>query len=403
MSDQKEQVRPVVKRSLSNSILRVLGSLVFALSVVLLLAVACLLGTVIPQGEQVQAYLSRPGGHPVLTVLMALGFTRIFYSWWFVALLFALAATLMVCSRRRFQTMMHVSGAARLRVSGSFITHISLLLILAGGVIRVIWGQKGMIQFREGQVIHQAEGGDGVIELPYALRLTKFDLEFHKVAGVQPADKLFVRWEDRDIQLEFPLDLNVDHPVVAKTAVTGGPSSYVVTLLRVVPDFSMDGSSGEVVSRSDYPNNPAVQIRVVGGGTTNTQWVFARFPDFGGHDSVAGGMPLEFRYMAVPPSGMGGAQGPIKAFKSTVDVLENGVVTATRTIEVNVPFTWKGFTFYQTSYNPDDLAWSALQVVRDPGIPLVYAGFILMMVGLSLVFCVGAWMNDQRSVAGGVS
>ena len=80
-----------------------------------------------------------------------------------------------------------------------------------------------------------------------------------------------------------------------------------------------------------------------------------------------------------------------------------GAVVSTRTIAVNSPFSWGGFTFYQTSYNPDDLTWSALQVVRDPGVPVVYAGFILMMAGLTMVFCVGPWLGGQRKMTGGLS
>ena len=114
-------------------------------------------------------------------------------------------------------------------------------------------------------------------------------------------------------------------------------------------------------------------------------------------------MPLKFRFMAVPPEEMGMRGGDIKAFKSTVEVIEKGVVVCTRTIAVNSPLSWGGYTFYQTSYNPDDLAWSALQVVRDPGIPIVYAGFVLMMTGLTLVFCVGPWLGDQRRRTGELS
>jgi cytochrome c biogenesis protein ResB len=100
---------------------------------------------------------------------------------------------------------------------------------------------------------------------------------------------------------------------------------------------------------------------------------------------------------------MGMRGGAIKAFKSTIEVIENGVVVGTPTIAVNSPFSRGGYSFYQTSYNPDDLTYSALQVVRDPGIPIVYAGFALMMAGLTLVFCVGPWLGDPRRTAGGLS
>ena len=401
MSDALES-NTTVKHAVVNPITRVLGSLSFALTVVLLLALACIAGTLIPQGEQVESYLAKPGGHPVMGALMAMGLTRVFYSWWFIGLLFALAASLMVCTGRRFSAIKHATGSAKLRVIGSFITHVSLLLVLAGGVVRVIWGQKGIIQFREGEIINSAESSEGTMALPFSIRLVKFELEFHKNPNAPepgPADSLLVQWAEKSLVTHFSTELNVDHPVIPKDAVPGSRPAFVVRVLQYVPDFIIDASTGEVKARSNTPNNPALQISVVGNGSTNTQWVFARFPDFGGHAESAG-MPLKFQFVTAQPTD---SQGPIKAFKSTVEVIEKGVVVSTRVIAVNSPFSWGGFTFYQTSYNPDDLAWSALQVVRDPGIPIVYVGFILMMAGLTMVFCVGPWLGDQRRTTGGVS
>lgn len=404
MSDSIEENKSGATPATGNPVTRLLGSLAFALTVVLLLALACIAGTLIPQGSQVESYLAQPGGHPVLGVLTALGLTRVFYSWWFVGLLFSLAASLMVCTGRRYRAIKSASGAARLRVIGSFITHVSLLLVLAGGVIRVLWGQKGMIQFREGEIVTSAESSEGPMELPFSLRLTKFELEYHKnpASAETPSDRLLVQWDEKNLVAHFPLELNKDCPIVPADAPAGASPAFTVKALRYVADFKVDGATGEVKSRSDVPNNPAVQIMIVGAGVTNTQWVFARFPDFGSHGGAGGAMPLKFLFETAPAENMG-RQGSIKAFKSTVEVIENGVVMSAPTIAVNSPFSWKGFSFYQTSYNPDDLAWSALQVVRDPGIPIVYAGFILMMVGLTLVFCVGPWMGDQRRSTGELS
>jgi len=378
-----------------------LGSLVFALTVVLLLALACIAGTLVPQGTQVESYLAQPGGHPVLGVLSALGLTRMFYSWWFIGLLFALAASLMVCTGRRYRAISRVTGAARLRVVGSFITHVSLLLVLAGGMVRVIWGQKGVIQFHEGQAVNSVESNEGAMPLSFSIRLVKFELEFHEKpeTSAAPMEKLMVEWAEKNLLVQFPVDLNVEHSVAA--ADSGASSAFKVTVLRHLADFSVDSETGEVRARSEAPHNPALQIRIVGSGVTNTQWVFARFPDFGGEPGSGAAMPLRFRYYSAPAEESGN-RGTIKSFKSMIEVIENGSVAATRTIEVNASFSWRGYTFYQTSYNPDDLTWSALQVVRDPGVPIVYAGFVLMMAGLTMVFCVGPWLAGQGRTAGEV-
>ena len=48
-------------------------------------------------------------------------------------------------------------------------------------------------------------------------------------------------------------------------------------------------------------------------------------------------------------------QGMVKAWKSTVTVVEGGTGVLTQAILVNKPLTYKGFSFYQTSYGSD---WS---------------------------------------------
>jgi len=388
-------------------VLSLLASLRFALAVVVAIALACIAGTLIPQEQQVIQYLERhPDAHRLMEVLTSLGLTRVFYSWWFVALLSILAASLAVCTARRYGTLRRTTGAARTRVAGSFVTHVSLLLVLAGGVMRVVWGQKGTIAFHEGETVDRVAGSASPFSLPFSVRLATFELEFYE-SPEQPAgartDMLVVRWAEKDLQVEFPVKLAVEYPVVAPDAPADADPSFTVSVLRYEPDFTINGMAGGVTSRSDAPNNPAIHVSVAGGGNTNTQWVFARFPDFGSHGGKEGAPaphPLQFRFDAASAMGRR-ASGPIKAFKSTVEVLEGGEVVRTVTVAVNSPFTHRGYTFYQSSYNAEDLTWTALQVVRDPGVPVVYAGFILMMVGLTMVFCVGPMLGSQHPKKGG--
>jgi cytochrome c biogenesis protein ResB len=385
-----------------------LASLKFALVVVLLIALACVAGTLIPQGDQVSSYLTRhPEASRLLAVLSTLGLTRVYYSWWFVFLLFAFAASLAACTIRRYTLIRQSTGTGRIRLIGSIITHVSLMLVLTGGLVRVLWGQKGVIVLREGEVARHVKRGDGApIELPFSVRLVKFELEFHESAPPPTAtDRLYVRWPDKNLQADFPLTLNVEHPVVPADAKPGAEPAFKVSIRRYLPDFALDGSSGEATSRSEAPNNPAVLVSVAGGGGTNTQWVFARFPDFknpSGTGEAAAAQPLQFRFESAQSVTAKRGPRPIKAFKSTLEFLEGDDVVRTKTIAVNSPFAYRRYTFYQLSYDPNDLSWSTLQVVKDPGVPIVYCGFILMMAGLTTVFCVGPWLGSKGQTKGGV-
>lgn len=76
----------------------------------------------------------------------------------------------------------------------------------------------------------------------------------------------------------------------------------------------------------------------------------------------------------------------VKNFKSKITVLEQGRAALEKTIEVNRPLKYKGYAFYQASYDRDEFKWSGLDVAKDPGAPFVFTGFILLNAGVMLAF-----------------
>jgi len=49
----------------------------------------------------------------------------------------------------------------------------------------------------------------------------------------------------------------------------------------------------------------------------------------------------------------------------------------------------------RSGYDPETLASSTLEVTSDPGVPLVFAGFILLPLGLALAFYVRPLLNRE--------
>lgn len=76
----------------------------------------------------------------------------------------------------------------------------------------------------------------------------------------------------------------------------------------------------------------------------------------------------------------------VKNFKSAITILEKGQAVLAKTIEVNHPLKYKGYAFYQASYDRDAFRWSGLDVAKDPGTPFVFGGFILLNTGVMLAF-----------------
>lgn len=81
-----------------------------------------------------------------------------------------------------------------------------------------------------------------------------------------------------------------------------------------------------------------------------------------------------------------------KKFKSSVLISENNIAKDTIMIEVNKPFTIKGWKVYQLSYDENKGKWSklsVLEVVSDPWLKIVYTGIFLMLGGAIFIFWTG--------------
>lgn len=72
----------------------------------------------------------------------------------------------------------------------------------------------------------------------------------------------------------------------------------------------------------------------------------------------------------------------IKEYRSKLRFINNGRVDREVVIKVNKPFKYKGFAFYQSNYDPKDLTYSGIEVVKDPGLGLVWLGFIMLSLGI---------------------
>ncbi len=392
---RSDPVKP--KKSVAVELTDTLASVKFAVAVVIIIALACVAGTILPQGADVARYLAK---HPEATGRMdwlgKFGLTHVFSSFWFIGLLGVLSSSVAVCSARRFATVRRTTGFVRGRAFGSMITHISILTILAGGVIRGVWGQKGYLEFREGQTVAQFVDENGPRPLPFAIHLVKFKIETYDQP--QPAsdycNALLVASPEKNLKATLPIKLGVEQTF----------DEFKITILKYVPDFVVDMNTKEVTSRSSEPRNPAILVAVNSPTYQNHRWLFAKFPDFTMHSADEHASPdsksvlqMVYQNHGASESRPGGTMpsGPIKSFKSTLEIVDGGAVAKSKTIEVNSPISYKGYTLYQSGYNPNDLSYTSLQVVKDPGVPIVYTGFSLLIVGLFIVFYLNPWLNGR--------
>jgi cytochrome c biogenesis protein ResB len=114
-----------------------------------------------------------------------------------------------------------------------------------------------------------------------------------------------------------------------------------------------------------------------------------------GHKYIELAFPLRLKEF-----NMGKYEGTDRAssYESKVEVPERGLVT----ISMNEPLHYNGFTFYQASFEKDEMGKpvaSILSVNRDPGRWIKYIGSMLMVLGSILLFWFKRvqWFKKRKS------
>ncbi len=225
-----------------------------------------------------------------------------------------------------------------------------------------------------------------------------------------------------------------DRQVGTKISAEEGKSlsvgDYTVRIEKVIPDFVMDITTKTATSRSDEFNNPAALVLIDGNKKSFSKWIFAKHKSF--HKSEED-IPLNIEYIidnravidhknfdnnmsAIKVTvskdnkesyskwllaGSSKAERVLKekdfileyvkgnkpkTFRSSIDILSNtGEILAEGVVEVNSPFKHKKYSIYQSTYDMDNEAWSGLEIIYDPGVTIVYVGFIGFILGLGLI------------------
>ena len=378
----------------------------------LFLAVTSIMGTIIQQGLPMERYeaLYGPG------VFSALKFFNIFdmyHSWWFTTLLILLSINIIVCTskqvpriirlispekkeiddtvfkssqiRKTFQSQKKLSDIERQaeilikslvgtpvktvkndtiyflaekgRYSrlGMIFVHVSILLILAGGLTGTMLGFNGQMNIVEGEKSDTVIlfGGKGTEKLGFDVRCDDFTVEFYE-SGMPKEYKTDLTIIDDEKKVATGA-IRVNHPFTYK----GLKLCQATYGIAGVSDFRMVAKNNKTGKETVLKPNIMKKVLLPG---SNASFAIARFViDQGGMGPAVLGVLIE----------------PGKAH-DIFWIFQNG-----RNINQQQR---SGFTFTLEDFSR--LYYTGIQVSKDPGVPLVWIGFCLIMIGfiLSLFF-----------------
>ncbi|MDA3903653.1 MAG: cytochrome c biogenesis protein ResB [Desulfuromusa sp.] len=226
------------KKNLTDSIWDFFCSLKLAIILVLLIALTSIIGTILQQNAPAADYI-REYGQANYELFKNLQFIDMYHSTWFIGLLALFSVNLICCSIKNFPrvwkfvkepTLVAGSGifkssANRAEFSckeskqqvaekisdllkkefakttltekddklylftqkgiysrfGAYITHISILIIMAGAVIGNVWGFKAYVNIVEGTSVDQVRSRNGTapIDLGFTVRCDDFDVSYY--------------------------------------------------------------------------------------------------------------------------------------------------------------------------------------------------------------------------------
>ncbi len=392
------------------------------LTVVLLISLAAtsIIGTLIPQNEDPVAYI-RTFGQFVFQLFSLLGIFDMYHSWWFQTLLLLLTVNIVVCSvdrlsatwkiifakipsfdasrfkdlknRETFEDSRSPEQLQKLYPSvlgrafrysclekaekgfsvfgdrgrwtrlGVYVVHASVIFLLIGGLIGSIFGFDGFVNIPEGEAVNSIRVGNGAKSLPldFEIRCDNFEVSFY----------------DSGMPKEYRSSLTIlerGKPVLNKEIIVNDPLRY-----KGVNMFQ--SSYGQLA-----PNEAILNFTSQKTGRTYSEKAVVGEPIE--VPEKTGTFVLDGFETAAGFKGQNIGEA-LRGTLTTVDGQQQ---------EVLLPLRFPSFDKMRRGQQLISVGelkqrfFTGLQVTRDPGVGLVYLGFVLMILGCYVTF----FMSHQQ-------
>ncbi|MBN1905447.1 MAG: cytochrome c biogenesis protein ResB [Deltaproteobacteria bacterium] len=415
-----------MNKTQANPIWNFLCSVKLTIFILILLAATSIIGTIIPQGEAGEEFIKNIS--PALQkIIISFHLYDMYHSAWFQLIIFILALNLIACSmnkipgtirlfkklpspdREKIFTNIHPDRIIKSRLNkndtanvlreiisrhytriaekdtenrayfygdkgrysmlGVYLVHFSVLLILVGAIIGSIFGFKGYVNILEGESIDYITptgvSSHSHIDLGFTVSCDRFSVEFYD--NGQP--------KEYKSDIRFSVDGNtvkqghllVNHPLTFM-GITFYQNSYGV----------LSGDEASIIVNQKGHEDP-VRMKIIRGKGVP-------LPESGG-EIILEEIRDDFMRMGpavkihVKPVNSEGAD--IWLFKNYEDIRERFSTEFDQFPQFN-PSIIEPYTFSLDGI--ESAYYTGLQVNKDPGIPFIYAGFFIIVIGLIVTF-----------------
>jgi cytochrome c biogenesis protein len=401
-------------RSPLNQLWKTFASVKLTIVLLLTLAATSIIGTLIPQNETPVAYV-QAFGEFLYRLFALLGLFDMYHAWWFRALILLLVGNIVICSIDRLQATWKIifvrhpkfnidrfrrlkrkeefkdervpdqlkniypsivvrrfryhrvedtdvgfavyGESGRWTRFGVYIVHFSVVFLLIGGLIGSIFGFDGFVNIPEGEsarTIH-LRNSPKKLRLDFEVRCDDFNVTFYDTGAPKEfRSSLTILKQGKPV---YQKDIIVNDPLQYE-GIRFFQSSYgSLPPNEVMLNFTSK-ATGMIYSQKAAVDNQIIIPENLG---TFTLKQFARVADFRGQN-----IGEAFIGVLTPPNGS--------------------------PVEVTLPLRFPRFDRMRKGDVVIAIAdylpryYTGLQVNRDPGVWVVYIGFILMIIGIYITF-----------------
>lgn len=390
-------------------------SLKLAITVLIILAIASIFGTIVEQNQPIEKY-RQFYSDATIRMLDAVNLFDMYHSWWFLLLLVLFTVNLSCCTLDRLPRVWKVvrnpkttlddnlekslglverwkkkgpldawadryaeavgkiagkpvvtrnAGTVHLYAErgvvsrfGVYVTHLSIIIIFIGAIVGSVLGFKGFVNILEGQSVRQiaTPSGSKSMDLDFEVRCNKFSLTFYTDRFGNPTQQ----------PKEYASDLSVienGREVLRKRIVVNDPLQYKGI-------WFYQSSYGQAGAASAQ-----LAVRDATGAALTSLSLYAGQPvEIPGYGTVTG-MDYQSNYQGLGPALL-------------VVLAKPGQPPARFWLLQNRPeFDRQRKDRYVLSFGGLSQAfYTGLQVAKDPGVNVVWVGCTLMVVGIIIAF-----------------
>lgn len=400
------------------ALLRFFASVKLTIAVLLLLAATSVFGTLIPQNAEPVAYIQAYGEF-AYRMLYVFDLFDMYHSWWFRILIGLLTANIVVCTIKRWPAIWKIvssgkphivsigrkdplfefsdqrkpqelypiyqdyfkgryrfhrieSGKGRFRILaekgrwsrlGVPVVHFGIVVVLAGALIESLLGFGGFVNIPEGGGTDriQLRNSNATLPLGFEIRCDDFNISYYDSGAPKEYRSRLTILENGRSVLEK--DIIVNDPLHYK-GINFFQASYGPMPPKNLELSFMHKRTGKIV-RSDVSIGQSVEL-----------------PEGVGRFTVREDL-RDYHYKGA------------EVGEAVLGVLEK---PGQKPTEVALPLRFPTFDKMRKGEwiieveGSEDRCYTGLQVTKDPGVSLVYAGFILMIIG----FWVAFFMSHQK-------